>query len=95
VVECHILKKLAYYISKIPIPQNEMKQTGPYCFPPFVSRLAPTHLGWDTQRQFTRWFRDPRVETPTHMIIKVAHIFVLIHERSMQPDLFGSLAAVV
>jgi hypothetical protein len=29
VVECHILKKIAYSISKIPIPQNERKQTGP------------------------------------------------------------------
>jgi hypothetical protein len=28
-VECHILKKLAYSISKIPNPQNKMKQTGP------------------------------------------------------------------
>jgi hypothetical protein len=24
-----------------------------------VFRLAPTHLGWDTQRQFTRRSRDP------------------------------------
>jgi hypothetical protein len=30
----------------------------PYCFP-LVLRLAPTHLGWDTQRQFTRRSRDP------------------------------------
>jgi hypothetical protein len=31
------------------------------CFlPPFVLRLAPTHLGWDTRRQFTRRSRDPR-----------------------------------
>jgi hypothetical protein len=29
-VECHILKKIAYSNSKIPIPQNEMKQTGHY-----------------------------------------------------------------
>jgi hypothetical protein len=28
-------------------------------FPPFVFRLASTHLGWDTQRQFTRRSRDP------------------------------------
>jgi hypothetical protein len=26
---------------------------------PFVLRLAPTHLGWDTRRQFTRRSRDP------------------------------------
>jgi hypothetical protein len=31
----------------------------PLLFSPFVSRLAPTYLGWDTQRQFTRRFRDP------------------------------------
>jgi hypothetical protein len=28
-VEYHILKKIVYSISKIPIPQNEKKQTGP------------------------------------------------------------------
>jgi hypothetical protein len=27
--------------------------------PPFVLRIAPTHLGWDTRRQFTRRSRDP------------------------------------
>jgi hypothetical protein len=31
----------------------------PLLFSPFVSHLAPTHLGWDTQRQFTRRSRDP------------------------------------
>jgi hypothetical protein len=31
----------------------------PLLFSPFVSCLAPTHLGWDTQRQFTRRSRDP------------------------------------
>jgi hypothetical protein len=35
-------------------------------FFPLVFHLAPTHLGWDTQRQFTRRSRDPPgVETPT------------------------------
>jgi hypothetical protein len=29
--------------------------------PPFALRLAPTHLGWGTRRQFTRRSRDPRV----------------------------------
>jgi hypothetical protein len=34
-------------------------------FPPFALRLAPTHLGWGTQRQFTRRSGDPPgVETP-------------------------------
>jgi hypothetical protein len=38
----------------------------PLLFSPHVFRLAPTHLGWDTQRQFTRRSRDPPgVETPT------------------------------
>jgi hypothetical protein len=32
VVECHILKKIVYSNSKIPNPQNERKQTGPYIF---------------------------------------------------------------
>jgi hypothetical protein len=35
-------------------------------FPPFAFRLASTHLGWGTQRQFTRQSRDPPgFETPT------------------------------
>jgi hypothetical protein len=34
--------------------------------PPFALRLAPTHLGWGTRRQFTRRSRDPPgFETPT------------------------------
>jgi hypothetical protein len=33
---------------------------------PFALRLAPTHLGWGTRRQFTRRSRDPPgLETPT------------------------------
>jgi hypothetical protein len=31
----------------------------PLLFSPHVFRLVPTHLGWDTQRQFTRRSRDP------------------------------------
>jgi hypothetical protein len=38
----------------------------PLLFSPLVFHLAPTHLGWDTQRQFTRRSKDPPgVETPT------------------------------
>jgi hypothetical protein len=33
----------------------------PAAFPPFALRLAPTHLGWGTRRQFTRRPRDPPV----------------------------------
>jgi hypothetical protein len=29
-------------------------------FSPLVFHLAPTHLGWDPQRKFTRRSRDPR-----------------------------------
>jgi hypothetical protein len=31
----------------------------PAPLPPFALRLAPTHLGWGTRRQFTRRSRDP------------------------------------
>jgi hypothetical protein len=31
----------------------------PLVSPPFALRLAPTHLGWGTRRQFTRRSRDP------------------------------------
>jgi hypothetical protein len=31
----------------------------PLLFSPLVFCLAPTHLGWDTQQQFTRRSRDP------------------------------------
>jgi hypothetical protein len=48
-----------------PWAQDNTSRGSPYCFP-LVFRLAPTHLGWDTQRQFTRRSRDPPgVETPT------------------------------
>jgi hypothetical protein len=44
---------------------NTKAVVSPYCFP-LVFSLAPTHLDWDTQRQFTRRSRDPPgVETPT------------------------------
>jgi hypothetical protein len=41
---------------------NTKAASFPFCLspsPPFVLRLAPTHLGWDTRRQFTRRSRDP------------------------------------
>jgi hypothetical protein len=45
-------------------------------FPPFVFRLAPTHLDWDTQRQFTRRSRDPRGRNADTIIINhVGNIF--------------------
>jgi hypothetical protein len=47
--------------------QDNTKATGfPSCLspsvvPPFVLRLAPTHLGWGTLRHFPRRPRDPPV----------------------------------
>jgi hypothetical protein len=42
--------------------QDNTEATGfPFAvFSPFVFRLVPTHLGWDTRRQFTRRSRDPQ-----------------------------------
>jgi hypothetical protein len=53
---------------------------------PLVFRLAPTHLGWDTQRQFTRRPRDPRVETLTNTLA-ILLLFRVIAEISIT---FGS-----
>jgi hypothetical protein len=41
-----------------PWAQDNTRPRYPLLFP-LVLRLAPTHLGWDTQRQFTRRSRDP------------------------------------
>jgi hypothetical protein len=55
-----------------PWAQDNTKVAGsPYCSPPFVSRLAPTHLGWDTQRQFTRRSRDPPGSKRRHIYIYI------------------------
>jgi hypothetical protein len=48
---------------------NTKVAVSPYCSPPFVSRLAPTHLGWDTQRQFTRRSKDPPGSKRRHCCI--------------------------
>jgi hypothetical protein len=37
-----------------------------YLSPPFALGLAPTHLGWGTQRHFTRRPGTPGLETPTN-----------------------------
>jgi hypothetical protein len=60
-----------------PWAQDNTKAAGsPYCSPPFVSRLAPTHLGWDTQRQFTRRSRDhPRSKRRQDCIINLSKQF--------------------
>jgi hypothetical protein len=38
---------------------NTKAAVSPCCLSPLVFHLASTHLGWDTQRQFTRQSRDP------------------------------------
>jgi hypothetical protein len=40
-----------------PWAQDNTSRGSPFF--PLVFHLAPTHLGWDTQRQFTRLSRDP------------------------------------
>jgi hypothetical protein len=42
-----------------PWAQDNTRPWFPLIVSPLVFRLAPTHLGWDTQRQFTRRSRDP------------------------------------
>jgi hypothetical protein len=42
----------------------------PLTVSPLVFRLAPTHLGWDTQRQFTRRSRDPRGRNADNCYVK-------------------------
>jgi hypothetical protein len=49
------------YCKRIPVAQDNMS-----CVSPLVFHLAPTHLGWDTQRQFYSSVQGPPgVETPT------------------------------
>jgi hypothetical protein len=50
-----------------PWAQDNTRSRFPLTVFPLVFRLAPTHLGWDTQRQFTRRSKDPGVETPTKL----------------------------
>jgi hypothetical protein len=45
-------------------------------FPPFVLRLAPTHLGWGTRRQFTRRSRDPPGSKRRHVCLRLIYFVV-------------------
>jgi hypothetical protein len=50
-------------------------------FPPLVFHLVPTHLGWDTQRQFYSSVQGPPgVETPTHMISFRHFYYIIMNE---------------
>jgi hypothetical protein len=44
---------------------------------PLVFHLAPTHLGWDTQRQFTRRSRDPPGPKRRQLARQVGACYVL------------------
>jgi hypothetical protein len=60
--------------------QGNTKAAGfPFCLllPPFVLCLAPTHLGWDTCRQFTRWSRDPSGSKRRQLARQVGASYVL------------------
>jgi hypothetical protein len=48
------------YYERIPLAQDNTSRVSPLVF-----HLAPTHLGWDTQRQFYSSIQGPPgVETP-------------------------------
>jgi hypothetical protein len=52
------------YYERIPPAQDNTSRISPLVF-----HLAPTHLGWDTQRQIYSLVQGPPgVETPTHVI---------------------------
>jgi hypothetical protein len=51
-------------------------------FPLFVFHLAPTHLGWGTQRQFTRRSRDPPGSKRRHLARQVGACCVLTNNFS-------------
>jgi hypothetical protein len=52
------------YCKRIPLAQDNTSRVFPLVF-----HLAPTHLGWDTQRQFYSSVQGPPgVETPTNII---------------------------
>jgi hypothetical protein len=54
------------YCKRIRPGRRTTRAAVPLSLFPLVFYLASTHLGWDTQRQFTRRSRDPLgVETPT------------------------------
>jgi hypothetical protein len=78
-----------------PWAQDNTRPWFPLLFP-LVFRLAPTHLGWDTQQQFTRRSRDPpgskrrhASDSPVHhrtgtVQCSVQIAFLKWHSRSLQ-----------
>jgi hypothetical protein len=65
------------------------------CLPvsPFVLRLAPTHLGWDTRQQFTRRSRDPpggrnadRLHCMMVVVMMLTHELFALHDTEFIPE---------
>jgi hypothetical protein len=69
-----------------PWAQDNTRPRFPLTVFPLVFRLAPTHLGWDTQRQFTRRSRDPPGSKRRHYLIyyftyvNVSHILFILRK---------------
>ena len=58
------------YCKRIPLALDNTSRVFPLVF-----HLAPTHLGWDTQRQFYSSVQGPPgVETPTTSVTPQCHI---------------------
>jgi hypothetical protein len=67
--------------SALPLSQDNTRHVFPLVF-----HLAPTHLGWDTQRQIYSSIQGPPgVETSTLLFIKAAQ--VLLHGSGTGSDI--------
>jgi hypothetical protein len=61
------------YCKRIPLAQDNTSHVSS----PLVFHLSPTHLGWDTRRQFYSSVQGPPgVETPTWLYMKVVEVGV-------------------
>jgi hypothetical protein len=76
------------YCKRIPLAQDNTSRVSP----PLVFHLAPTHLGWDTQRQFYSSVQGPPgVETPTDTyLVRTSKLSVLGLEQFGMDDRPGS-----
>jgi hypothetical protein len=67
-------------------PPWAQDNTKPRFFPLLVFRLVPTHLGWGTQRQFTRRSRDPLGSKRRQLARQVGACCVLTNSFPQAPD---------
>jgi hypothetical protein len=78
------------YCERIPLAQDNTSHIFPLVF-----HLAPTHLGWDTQRQFYSSVQGPPgVETPTCSVspFRPNPMQQHIHPRNQQPVTYPLLS---